>query len=249
MIFQSICFGLLFWFVTGMSMFFFIPYYILRLFRQEKRAHFYIGALGRIWSRMFIFLSGSKVHIEGQENIPRGRPYCFISNHQAYMDILVFMASARVAPGYIAKKSLSMVPFIRTWMFAFGCYFLKRNSLKDGMKAILFGVDRVKKGYPMVIFPEGTRSKQPQMREFKKGGLKLATKAKALAVPVSIEGTYNVLEARGYVKPSWLAVKFHPPIDAAHLTSEEENQLADRLHQTIQTGVYELHAKTPKYLR
>jgi len=118
--------------------------------------------------------------------------------------------------------------------------------LKDGFKAILYGAERVKKGYPMVIFPEGTRSKGPDMLPFRKGGVKLATKSKAVAVPVSIHGSYRILEKPGYPNPTWIGVKFHPPVDTAGLSGPEEDALSDRLHATIQGGVRELQKLSPR---
>ncbi len=237
MLLYSIIWGLAFWVIVSTYLAVLIPLYLLKALGRDREAWFYLGAISRIIARFLLFSTGTKLYIEGRENIPRGRPYCYIGNHQAYADILTMMASTPKAPGYIAKASLKNLPVVRTWMFLLGCYFLKRDSLKDGLKAILYGADRVKKGYPMVIFPEGHRSKGPEMQEFRKGGVKLATKAKALAIPVSIHGSYRLLEQSGYPKPTWIGVKFHPPIDTAQLTSAEENALSDTVRDTIQNGV------------
>jgi 1-acyl-sn-glycerol-3-phosphate acyltransferase len=242
----SIVYGVAFWLAISAYMVVFIPLLILRALGAEREAHFYLGAIGRMIARFLLFSTGTKLHIEGQENIPRGKAYCYIGNHQAFADILTMMAATPEAVGFIAKDSLKKVPVIRTWMILMGCYFLKRNSLKDGFKAILYGADRVKKGYPMVIFPEGTRSKGPDMLPFRKGGVKLATKAKALAVPVSIHGSYRILEQRGRVRPTWIGVKFHPAVDTSNLKGPEEDALADRLRETIQAGVYELKSLSPR---
>jgi len=246
MLFLSIVWGLAFWFVISVYMAAFVPYLILKALKAEREAHFYLGAISRIIGRFLLWSTGSKLHIEGQENIPRGQPYCYIGNHQAYADILTMMAATPEAVGFIAKDSLKTLPIVRTWMVYLGCYFLKRNSLKDGMRAILYGADRVKKGYPMVIFPEGTRSKGPDMLPFRKGGVKLATKAKALAVPVSIFGTYRVLEEKGRVRPSWIGVKFHPPVATADLKGPAEDALADRIRDTIQAGIWDLQKISPR---
>lgn len=242
----SIVYGLAFWLIIITYMVSFIPLLILRALGADREAHFYLGAISRSIGKFLLWTTGTRLHIEGRENIPRGRPYCYIGNHQAYADILTLMAATPEAVGFIAKDSLKKIPVVRTWMILMGCYFLKRNSLKDGMKAILYGADRVKKGYPMVIFPEGTRSKGPDMLPFRKGGVKLATKAKALAVPVSIHGSYRILEERGRVRPTWIGVKFHPPVDTANLRGPEEDALADRLRETIQAGVRDLQNLSPR---
>ena len=246
MLLFSIIYGLAFWLVISVYLVVFIPLMILRALGQERESHFYLGVISRLIGRFLLFTTGTKVHVEGRENIPRGRPYCYIGNHQAYADILTMMAVTPEAVGFIAKESLKRVPIIRTWMLFLGCYFLKRNSLKDGMKAILYGAERVKKGYPMVIFPEGTRSKGPDMLPFRKGGVKLATKSKALAVPVSIYGSYRVLEKNGHPNPTWIGVRFHPPVDTTTLKGPEEDTLADRIRDTIQAGVYDLQKLSPR---
>ena len=246
MLFYSIVYGLAFWLTISLYMVVFIPLVFLQLLGRDCEAHFYLGAISRIIARVLLFSTGTKLHIEGRNNIPVGRPYCYIGNHQAYADILTMMAATPEAVGFIAKDSLKRIPIVRTWMVFLGCYFLKRNSLKDGFKAILYGAERVKKGYPMVIFPEGTRSKGPDMLPFRKGGVKLATKSRAVAVPVSIHGSYRILERPGYPNPTWIGVKFHPPVDTKGLSGPEEDALADRLHATIQNGVRELQLLSPR---
>jgi len=245
MVVFSIVYAIAFWLLISLYLTAFIPYFLLRFLAPEREARFYLGAISRIIARLLLATTGTKLYVEGKENIPRGRPYCYIGNHQAYADILTMMAVAPEAVGFIAKDSLKKVPIIRTWMVVLGCYFLKRNSLKDGFKAILYGAERVKKGYPMVIFPEGTRSKGPDMLPFRKGGVKLATKARALAVPVSIYGSYRILEQKGHPNPTWIGVRFHPPVDTAVLKGPEEDALADKIRDTIQAGVRDLQKISP----
>ena len=242
----SIVYFVAFWLVISIYLVAFIPLVLLQALGFDQEAYFYLGAISRIIAKFLLFSTGTHLHIEGLENIPRGRPYCYIGNHQAYADILTMMAATPEAVGFIAKASLKNVPIIRTWMVMLGCYFLKRDSLKDGFKAILYGADRVKRGFPMVIFPEGTRSKGPDMLPFRKGGVKLATRSKAVAVPVSIHGSYRILESTGHPNPTWIGVKFHPPVDTANLRGPEEDALADRLRDTIQAGVRDLQKISPR---
>lgn len=245
MVVFALVYGLAFWVLISLYMVTFIPYFLLRWFSTEQEYRYYLGWISRMIGRLLLATTGTRIHIEGKENIPVGKPYCFIGNHQAYADILVMMATTPEPVGFIAKASLKKVPIIRTWMLVLGCYFLRRNSLKDGMKAILYGADRVKRRRPMVIFPEGTRSKGPDMLPFRKGGVKLATKARALAIPVSIHGSYRILERRGWPCPTWIGVKFHPPVDTSTLKGPEEDALADRIRDTIQAGVRSLQSIDP----
>ncbi len=246
MLVQTIVYGLVFWLTVLSSLVALIPYHLLKLLGLKKEAWFFLGRLGRYYARFILErLAGCHLYVEGIENIPRGKPYCFVGNHQAYADILLIMATVPEPAGYIAKRSLKYAPVIRTWMKELGCYFLKRESLKDGLKGILYGADRVKRGFPMVIFPEGTRSRGPVMANFRKGGLKLATKAKAKAVPVSIQGSYRVLEQTGHVRPSWLGIKFHSPLDTVGLTSAQEESLTQDVWQIVHDGVIDLQKISP----
>lgn len=88
----------------------------------------------------------------------------------------------------------------------------------------------------MIIFPEGTRSRGPQMKSFHRGSLKLAVESKALLVPVSIEGTYKLLEGRNTVRRADVHVLFHEPIDCSQLSREEEKVLAERVYEIIHNG-------------
>lgn len=246
MVVFTILYAVAFWWVISVYMVTFIPYFLLKGMGRTAEAHVYLGYISRWIGRFLLFSTGTKLHVEGRENIPLGRPYCYIVNHQAYADTLVMMAATPEAVGFIAKADLRRIPVIRTWMIVLGCYFLQRDSLRDGMKAILYGADRVKKGYPMVIFPEGRRSKGPEMLPFRKGGVKLATKSKALAVPVSIHGAYRILEQKGRPNPTWIGVKFHPPVDTSALKGPEEDALADRIWATIHSGVQDLQKLSPR---
>ena len=103
---------------------------------------------------------------------------------------------------------------------------MDRSSLKKSAAAIIEGVNILKNGYSLVIFPEGTRSKGGPMCEFKAGSFKLATKAKVPIVPVTINGSYKLMEANNnMIKPAEVDLYIHPMIETYNLTKEEEKQL------------------------
>jgi 1-acyl-sn-glycerol-3-phosphate acyltransferase len=243
MVYFSLVYWVAFWMFLAVAQAGFIPLHILRLTGRHNEAQFYLGRYGRLVTRSILWGTGAKLHVEGLDNIPVGRPYCYISNHQANADILLLMAVVPVSAGFIAKIELKNLPLIRNWMHHLGCYFLRRDSLKDGLKAILYGAAEVKNGHPMIIFPEGTRSQGPVMLPFRRGGVKLAAKAKALAVPVSVNGTYRVFEQHGYFRPANIGIKFHPPLNASALRGTDEETFADNIRTIIEGGVSELRAR------
>jgi 1-acyl-sn-glycerol-3-phosphate acyltransferase len=113
------------------------------------------------------------------------------------------------------------------------CVFMDRNDIRQSVQAINEGVDLLKQGYSMVIFPEGTRSKGETMGEFKQGSFKLATKAGVPIVPVAIKGSYKMMEEKGFIRPASVEVIISKPISTEGLTREELQQLPDRVKEII----------------
>ena len=197
----------------------------------EKRDA-YIHKITTRWAKFVMKLAGAKITIIGEENIPKDKTALFISNHQSNFDIPLLMSSIDVPKGFIAKKELEKIPLISTWMKYIKCIFMDRGNLRKSAEAIVEGTKLLRNGYSMVIFPEGTRSKGGPVEEFKAGSFKLATKSKCLIVPVTIDGTYKLLEANNnWVKGADVRLVIHPPIDVTSLSKEE----IDSLHNTVRS--------------
>ena len=170
----------------------------------------------------------------GLENIPEG-PCVFICNHQSYFDILaMIMALKGHQFSFIAKDDLEKVPLLSFWVTNSRGLFIRRGDARESLKTIQKGVEYLKEGFSLLIFPEGTRSKGPKMAEFKPGSFKLATKAKVPVVPVTIDGTYNSFEAYGGLKKHQPAViTIHPSIETADMSRTEQAELSDRVWNII----------------
>ncbi|MBE6048785.1 MAG: 1-acyl-sn-glycerol-3-phosphate acyltransferase [Clostridium sp.] len=209
--------------------------YLKRKNRAEDRI-ILIHKITYWWANFVIKLSGCKVEIEGLENIPKNKTALFVSNHQSNFDIPLLMSVLDVPKGFIAKKELETVPLLGSWMKYIKCVFIDRKNLRQSAKAIVQGTNLLKSGYSMVIFPEGTRSKGGEHANFKAGSFKLATKSKSLIVPITIDGTYNVLEKNNNkIKSSDLKVIIHKPIDPTALSEDELNVL----HESVQNIVFD----------
>lgn len=241
--FLSILYGVFFWSIISFTPFLFIPLHLLKLAGRREEAWNYVTRLAKVYTWTIFRATRCRIRVQGWENFPKAHNLCIIANHQAYADILTIMDIIPRMAGYIAKKELDHIPFLRDWMREVGCYFMKRDNMRDGLNAILFGVKRIKAGYPMVIFPEGTRSRGPKLREFRKGSLKLATKAKAVIVPLSIQGSYRLLEETGRVQACTIRVLIHPAIETQALGPAEEDGLPDRLYTLIRGGVEKLQVQ------
>jgi len=131
---------------------------------------------------------------------------------------------------------MKKIPVVRTWMGLMHCVFMERGNLRKAAEAISEGIKILKSGYSMVLFPEGTRSKGNHMNEFKAGGFKLATKPEVPIVPVTIKGSYKLMELNNSkIKPAEIEIYIHPMIPTENLTREEEGNLPDRVKAIIQS--------------
>lgn len=193
------------------------------------------------WARLQLKVSGAKVNVHGIENIPNDIPVLFVSNHQGNFDINLFMSFIDKPKGYISKIEIKKIPIISTWMKYIHCVFMDRSSLKKSAAAIIEGVNTLKSGYSLVIFPEGTRSKGNSMGEFKAGSFKLATKSKVPIIPVTINGSYKLMEANNNrIKPAEVDLYIHPMIETCNLTKEEEKQLHIKVANIIKSKLKDL---------
>lgn len=177
--------------------------------------------------------------IYGEENIP-DEPCVFVANHQAIFDVFALLAAMKNVTGFIAKKEIAKLPLIPTWVRAIGTVFIDRSSVKEGLKAINQGAENIKNGYSMIIFPEGTRSLSSTMGTMKKGSLKMALNAEATIVPVTIDGTYRVLEVGNKVSGHTIKIMFHKPIQTAGLDKEEQKNLTDQVQAIVEDGLKKL---------
>lgn len=180
------------------------------------------------WAKFLLLFAGVRVSVKGLENIPRQGSCLFVSNHQGNFDIPVLFSSLNTPIGFLAKIELAKIPVLRQWMPLLGCVFIDRANLRQSVKAVQQCVDVLKRGYSMVIFPEGTRSKSRQMGEFKKGSLRLVEKADVPIVPVTVNNTYSALEANNNrVAGADVSVVISPPIYYGKLSGEEQARIND----------------------
>lgn len=190
------------------------------------------------WASKLIRLSGTKVNVSGRENIPVDTAVVFIGNHQGNFDVPIYIACLDKPKGFISKVEIRKMPIINTWMEYMQCVFIQRGNPRKAIEAINQGVEKIKNGYSMVIFPEGTRSKSDAVGEFKPGSFKLALKSGAPIVPVTVKGTYNIMEKHKFIiTPSDVELIISPPIYTSNLSREEINELPEKVKAIIQNNL------------
>lgn len=209
--------------------------YLCLLERRGK--HEYVDRLvqGMVfrWARRLLRLAGARIEVTGQENLPDG-PAVYAANHQGNFDIPILLTVLREPHGLMAKAELARLPLVRTWMRHLHCLFVDRSSPRAGAQAILDGARLLESGRSVSVFPEGTRSRGGAMHRFQGGAFRIATRAKVPVVPVTIDGSFRLMEAQGFwIRPATVRVTIHPPVPTAGLTHEQARSLPEQVHAAI----------------
>ena len=213
----------------------------LRLKGKIQRHDAITFAVIHNWARRLLKAAGANVTVRGLENLPPDDVAAvYVGNHQGYFDIPLVLGYLGGAKGLVAKKEIQKLPLIRSWMIELGCVFIDRDNPRASMNALNKAAEHVQAGYPMVVFPEGTRSKTGDMGEFKAGAFKVAQKNSVPVIPFFIEGTGHLLERNGFrIKPAAITLTVLPMIDTIGYTREDwkalpalaENHVRQALNQ------------------
>ncbi|HEY3251416.1 MAG TPA: lysophospholipid acyltransferase family protein, partial [Ignavibacteria bacterium] len=131
------------------------------------------------WTKGGLLLYGVKVNLAGRENIEKGKGHIYVSNHLSYLDILVLLATIPDNIRMVYKREISRIPIFGWAMLACGFISIDRTNIKRAVKSLGKGASRIKKGLSVLIFPEGTRSRDGKTGEFKRGMFLLAEKSGA----------------------------------------------------------------------
>ncbi|MCR5099542.1 MAG: 1-acyl-sn-glycerol-3-phosphate acyltransferase [Lachnospiraceae bacterium] len=179
-------------------------------------------------------ISGAKVTEYGRNNIPTDQPVLFVANHQSFFDVILTYSRMTSLTGYISKDEFAKVPLLPIWMKRLYCLFIDRDDIRQSLQIILTAVDYVKSGVSIFIFPEGTRSRDGQVHEFKKGSFKIAQKTGCPIIPVSIKGTADVFENHfPLLRPHEVTVTYGKPIILSELSDEQRKHIGDHVRDII----------------
>lgn len=205
---------------------------IIRKVKGNDAAEMYRNKVVMKWSNHTLKVTGMSYKAFGIENIPK-ESCLFVANHQSLFDIPLLMDAAKKPLGFIAKKELKKVPVLHSWTKEINCVYLDRENVREAIKSINEGIEFLKQGVSMAIFPEGTRAKDGKIKAFKKGSLKLATKSGVPVVPVTIQGTYKAFELNKKLQDTEVTIHFGKPIYPETLDKEKQSNLSEIVKEEI----------------
>ncbi|MBR1931103.1 MAG: 1-acyl-sn-glycerol-3-phosphate acyltransferase [Lachnospiraceae bacterium] len=180
-------------------------------------------------------LSGVKVIALGEENIPKDTAVLYVGNHRSYFDVVLTYIRVPRPTGYIAKIEMRKVPLLNIWMKNLHCLFLDRKDIKQGLKTILAGVEKVKNGISIAIFPEGTRNKVADtFLPFHEGSFKIAEKGDVPIIPMTIVNSAAIFEDHiPFIKKATVVIEYGKPIYIKELDKETRKSLGTYVSNII----------------
>jgi len=199
-----------------------------------KRENEFTGWALRTWSRIMLAATGARVEYDGLEQFRADLPYVFISNHVSNVDIWALARELPPSARFVAKQELRKVPVLGLTMASTGFVFVDRSNRARAIRSLERAAERIRGGRPVVMFAEGTRSRDGRLQPFKKGPFHLALKAGVPIVPAAISGSWGILKPRSLaVTPGTVRVRFFEPIDVAPWQPDDVNGLMGTVHAVI----------------
>jgi len=212
-----------------------IPAVVLQLLRPSGDA---VPRAARLWSRWMLAAVGARVDYEGLDRIDTSRPYVFIANHQSSVDIWVLLAALPLTTRFVAKRELQKVPVIGWALSASGSIFVDRTDRGRAIASLRGAAERIREGVSVILFAEGTRSRDGTLLPFKKGPFHVALQAGVPVVPIAISGSWDVLPPRSLkVRPGRVLVRLLEPVDVAPWQPDRIDGLRNHVYGAVQTAL------------
>ena len=177
-----------------------------------------------------LFISGTKVNVIGEENVPKDEAVMYIGNHRSFFDIVITYARCPRCTGYISKDGLKKVPLLGLTMKSIYCLFIDRDDIKQSLQIILQAIAHIKNGISICVFPEGTRNRNQddpkELLEFKEGTFKIATKTGCKIIPMALTHTADILENHHpWIHKTTVTLQYGKPIDPKSLSKEDQKKI------------------------
>lgn len=196
-----------------------------------------VHKVARMWARSIMFASRIKVTVNGLANIDPTQSYVYMSNHQSNFDIPVLLAYLPVQFRWLAKAELFKIPIFGRAMGGAGYIKIDRYNQESAFESINEAARKMKNGVSAMIFPEGTRSRDGNIRSFKKGGFVMALNAGVPIVPIVLKGTWTIMDKSSLrINTGEVSLNILAPIATTGYTRETKDDLIKSVRAVIREG-------------
>jgi 1-acyl-sn-glycerol-3-phosphate acyltransferase len=219
-------------YIVVSTVFFAIVSFVVSLFDTVGNAQ--IG-VARVWARYILAVAGVKVQAEGLDKINPTSSYVIASNHASYIDTPVILSTIPVQFRFLAKSSLFKIPFMGSHLKRAGHIPVPRDDPRAAVRTMTLAATNIReKGISMLIFPEGGRTPDGELKEFKEGVAYIAIKSGVPIIPVALIGTRAIVPLNsGIVKPGKVMVRVGEPVETANLTLKDRERVTNEVRQQI----------------
>jgi 1-acyl-sn-glycerol-3-phosphate acyltransferase len=184
--------------------------------------------------RVYVWAAGARVRVSGLEHLDRDQAYVFIANHQSNLDPPLLFSYLGHDVGAIAKIELFRIPIMKQGFPLAHVVPIDRSNRESAIQSTRRGADELRRGHSLMAFPEGTRSVDGRVKEFKKGVFYMAIEAGVPIVPVVINDTRLVMRKREKrIVPGDVYLEILRPVSSAGYTTGNVEELIDRVRGMI----------------
>ncbi len=207
----------------------------LIVFTRFRPTSPHVDTVARSWGRVFCAACGVRATFEGIEHVDAAQSYVFVSNHISNLDAPFHLAFVPVGIRFLAKKELYKIPIFGRAMRSIGMVETDRQARAAAHRKINEQVARVvEMGRSLIVYPEGTRSRDGELHEFKKGAFRIAIDNGMPVLPVAIAGLYEIWPPESkIIRRGRAKMVFHEPIPTAGLGSDDIDALRSRVHEIV----------------
>lgn len=192
----------------------------------------------RWWGKTIIRLSLLPVDVKGRENIEPGTSYVFVANHQGQYDILLVCGYLGAEIRWMMKRSLEKVPFLGIACKHAGYIFVDKGNAGKVRATYRRAEEAMKNGASIMVFPEGSRSRTGRMGEFHRGAFTLADELQLPVVPMTINGSYNVMpRGKALIEYHRLSLTIHKPIYPISKGQENIDYIKEESQRVINSAL------------
>jgi 1-acyl-sn-glycerol-3-phosphate acyltransferase len=218
------------WILLGTTIFGSLVVVVSILTQKSDIAHI----IARMWGRSILWVSAIKVTVKGLEKLNPTQSYIYMANHQSNFDIPALLGKLPVQFRWLAKAELFRIPIFGRAMR--GCEYISidRSNRKMAFKSLVMAAQIIRNGTSVMIFPEGTRTSDGHLKDFKKGGFVLSVDAGVPIVPIIIYGTWSIMpKTRLRIDAAPIKIEICDPIETGGFTRKTKDDLIEKVRNVM----------------
>ncbi len=197
------------------------------------------------WARLFLQIPPVDMTVEGREHVDPSQRYVVVSNHISNFDIPILFRAIPTPLRFLAKKELYKIPLMGPGMDTAGIVKVDRSGTRSTHEAINEAArETYRRGYSLMVFAEGTRSRTGEMADFRTGAVRLARNNNADLLPVVISGSFDINPPGSpLIYPGRVRVRILPPMPSSNIEPADIHKVTDELRADMGQAYDEMRRK------